>query len=33
MEAEEQLRTEQARLAGLEDRIERLEKDLGSNLQ
>jgi chromosome segregation ATPase len=33
MEAEEQLRTEQAKLAGLEDRIERLEKDLGSNPQ
>ena len=31
MEAEEQLRTEQAKLGGLEDRVDRLEKDLGSN--
>jgi len=31
MEAEEQLRTEQAKLAGLEDRVNRLEKDLASN--
>jgi len=30
-EAEEQLRTEQAKLGGLEDRVDRLEKDLGSN--
>lgn len=28
MEAEEQLRTEQAKLAGLEDRVDRLEKEL-----
>ena len=33
METEEQLRAEQAKLGGLEDRIERLEKDLGSNPQ
>lgn len=31
MEAEEQLRTEQAKLSALEDRVDRLEKDLGSN--
>ena len=31
MEAEEQLRAEQAKLGELEDRIERLEKDLGGN--
>ena len=30
-EATEQLRTEQAKLGGLEDRVDRLEKDLGSN--
>ena len=30
-EAEEHLRTEQAKLGGLEDRVDRLEKDLGSN--
>jgi len=33
MESEEQLRTEQAKLAGLEDRLDRLEKDLGNNPQ
>jgi chromosome segregation ATPase len=33
IEAEEQLRTEQAKLGGLEDRVERLEKDLGGNPQ
>lgn len=33
MEAEEQLRTEQAKLGALEDRVDRLEKDLGSNPQ
>jgi chromosome segregation ATPase len=33
MEAEEQLRTEQAKLGGLEDRMDRLEKALGSNPQ
>ena len=31
MEAEEQLRTEQAKLSALEDRVDRLEKDLDSN--
>ena len=31
MEAEEQLRTEQAKLGGLEDRVDRLEKELDSN--
>lgn len=31
MEAEQQLRTEQAKLGALEDRVDRLEKDLGSN--
>ncbi len=31
MEAEEQLRTEQAKLGGLEDRVNRLEKELDSN--
>ncbi len=31
IESDEQLRTEQAKLGGLEDRLERLEKDLGSN--
>jgi valyl-tRNA synthetase len=31
IESEEQFRTEQAKLGGLEDRLERLEKDLGSN--
>jgi chromosome segregation ATPase len=31
MEAEEQLRTEQAKLSALEERVDRLEKDLGSN--
>jgi valyl-tRNA synthetase len=31
MEAEEQLRTEQAKLSGLEDRVDRLEKELDSN--
>jgi hypothetical protein len=31
MEAEEQLRAEQAKLSGLEDRVDRLEKELGSN--
>jgi hypothetical protein len=33
MEAEEQLRAEQAKLGGLEDRVDRLEKELGSNPQ
>jgi hypothetical protein len=33
MEAEEQLRVEQAKLAGLEARLERLERDLGGNQQ
>ncbi|HVH70172.1 MAG TPA: hypothetical protein VNB49_03560 [Candidatus Dormibacteraeota bacterium] len=33
MEAEEQLRIEQAKLGGLEDRVEQLEKALGSNQQ
>ena len=33
IEAEEQLRAEQAKLDGLEDRVEQLEKALGSNLQ
>ena len=33
MEAEEQLRGEQAKLDGLEDRVEQLEKVLGSNPQ
>jgi chromosome segregation ATPase len=33
MEAEEQLRAEQAKLSGLEDRVDRLEKELGSNPQ
>ena len=33
MEAEEQLRVEQAKLGELEDRIERLEKDLGGKPQ
>ena len=33
MESEEQLRTEQAKLGGLEDRVDRLEKELGSNPQ
>jgi len=31
IEAAEQLRAEQAKLSGLEDRVDRLEKDLGSN--
>jgi transcriptional accessory protein Tex/SPT6 len=31
LEAEEQLRTEQAKLSGLEDRMDRLEKELDSN--
>jgi arginine/lysine/ornithine decarboxylase len=31
MEAEQQLRTEQAKLSGLEDRVDRLEKELDSN--
>jgi uncharacterized coiled-coil protein SlyX len=31
MEAEQQLRAEQAKLSALEDRVDRLEKDLGSN--
>lgn len=31
IEAEEQLRTEQAKLSGLEDRMDRLEKELDSN--
>jgi len=31
MEAEEQLRAEQAKLGGLEDRVDRLEKELDSN--
>jgi len=31
MEAEEQLRAEQAKLGSLEDRVDRLEKELGSN--
>jgi chromosome segregation ATPase len=31
MEAEEQLRTEQAKLGGLEDRVDRLEKELDSS--
>jgi chromosome segregation ATPase len=31
LEAEEQLRTEQAKLSGLEDRVDRLEKELDSN--
>jgi hypothetical protein len=31
IESEEQFRTEQAKLGGLEDRLESLEKDLGSN--
>ncbi len=31
MEAEEQLRTEEAKLGGLEDRVDRLEKELDSN--
>lgn len=30
MEAEEQVRTEQAKLGGLEDRVDRLEKELGN---
>lgn len=30
-EAEEQLRTEQAKLSALEDRLDRLEKELDSN--
>ena len=33
MEAEEQLRAEQAKLSALEDRLDRLEKELGSNPQ
>jgi hypothetical protein len=33
MEAEEQLRAEQAKLSGLEDRVDRLEKELGANPQ
>jgi chromosome segregation ATPase len=33
MEAEEQLRAEQAKLGGLEDRVDRLEKEFGSNPQ
>ena len=33
MEAEEQLRAEQAKLDSLEDRVDRLEKELGSNSQ
>lgn len=33
MEAEEQLRAEQAKLDGLEDRVEQLEKSLGNNPQ
>ena len=33
MEAEEQLRAEQAKLGSLEDRVDRLEKELGSNPQ
>ena len=33
MEAEEQLRAEQAKLGSLEDRVDRLEKELGSNRQ
>jgi hypothetical protein len=33
MEAEEQLRAEQAKLSGLEDRVDRLEKELGSSPQ
>jgi cell division protein FtsB len=33
MEAEQQLRTEQAKLGALEDRVDRLEKELGSNPQ
>jgi chromosome segregation ATPase len=31
LEAEEQLRNEQAKLSGLEDRVDRLEKELDSN--
>jgi transcriptional accessory protein Tex/SPT6 len=31
MEAEQQLRAEQAKLSALEDRVDRLEKELGSN--
>jgi chromosome segregation ATPase len=31
MEAEEQLRSEQAKLGGLEDRVDQLEKELGSS--
>jgi len=30
MEAEEQLRTEQAKLSGLEERVDRLENELGN---
>jgi chromosome segregation ATPase len=33
MEAEEQLRAEQAKLGSLEDRVDRLEKELGDNPQ
>jgi chromosome segregation ATPase len=33
MEAEEQLRAEQAKLGSLEDRVDRLEKELGGNPQ
>jgi chromosome segregation ATPase len=33
MEAEEQLRAEQAKLGSLEERVDRLEKELGSNPQ
>jgi chromosome segregation ATPase len=33
MEAEEQLRIEQAKLGSLEERVDRLEKELGSNPQ
>lgn len=33
MEAEEQLRAEHAKLGALEDRVDRLEKELGSNPQ
>jgi len=33
LEAEEQLRAEQAKLGSLEDRVDRLEKELGGNPQ
>lgn len=33
IEAEEQLRVEQAKVGALEDRVDRLEKELGSNPQ